>query len=694
MVYKIALIGWHAEGEQTVTGEFEILNYKLTIAGKPEIYALPSRTFSVVLFENGVTKVASVGGKGFIYITRPGKDYEVTALTFIEPTSDLIFKGTVKDDAGRFVNTGNVFLAGVKHEIAYNGSYEFSTDVFGVVPLEYRGEGYESTFANVQSGHGVHEINITTTRITWPVGPVTPAKQAWINFFSHPDIVTALGTVPVATQEAFSRVFSGWSIYEDMPMAPLPGHYIAVGLMLGGIGLLTFSAILPLFPAAPFVTESATVTLSGWETASAAPAATSAISPWVKVLVAWNVATDWIWIQNMLRELGSVVSGDMDNRIRNSRLSLNEQLKEINNALSFAKTKEEFAAIKIRVDATGPVLNEYVQLLNQAGVQAKKPELYAELQSMLTNFSVFQQAIHTELGGAPLPDEITGIVTRVSDGDTVHISGFNDIRFAGIDAHEGGTPAGVAETEYLKSLILNKSVTFKIDWITQYDAYARILAVPFIDGKNVCLLMLNKFGPTILPPSKYWDRHHYIDWNENKAAAYAAAPVSIKVKLTSKPSYCNIYVDGVSINKVTPETLTFKVGEVHKIGVIKPGYIYQENTITMPAHDAEFHYVLVLGMESGAPVAPGPGMGVSVPFTLSITSVPTNAKLYIDGTYTRHYTPCNERELSDVANLLTPGDHTVKVTKAGMSAEATVAIVAGANSPVNLVLKTVGLPAP
>lgn len=75
-------------------------------------------------------------------------------------------------------------------------------------------------------------------------------------------------------------------------------------------------------------------------------------------------------------------------------------------------------------------------------------------------------------------------------------------------------------------------------------------------------------------------------------------------------------------------------------------------------------------------------------FKIKITSEPSNAKLYIDDTYTGHLTPSDEEELSDVLELLTEGSHTFKATKTGMEGTATKEITVGDNGTVILVLKT------
>ena len=89
------------------------------------------------------------------------------------------------------------------------------------------------------------------------------------------------------------------------------------------------------------------------------------------------------------------------------------------------------------------------------------------------------------------------MVTRVTDGDTVKV--VNDgikttIRLVGIDAPETskkknqpGQPFSRKSTQYLASLVLNKSVEVK-----SYgsDRYGRTLGVVFVSGKNMNLEMV------------------------------------------------------------------------------------------------------------------------------------------------------------------------------------------------------------
>jgi endonuclease YncB( thermonuclease family) len=87
--------------------------------------------------------------------------------------------------------------------------------------------------------------------------------------------------------------------------------------------------------------------------------------------------------------------------------------------------------------------------------------------------------------------------TRVVDGDTIHVFGNGSettIRLVGIDAPETshaknqpGQPFSQTATKHLAGLVLSKSVDFKAYGT---DRYGRVLAVVFVNGKDVNLEML------------------------------------------------------------------------------------------------------------------------------------------------------------------------------------------------------------
>jgi len=285
---------------------------------------------------------------------------------------------------------------------------------------------------------------------------------------------------------------------------------------------------------------------------------------------------------------------------------------------------------------------------------------------------------------------------KVEDGDTLefpnHPEVENKIRMIGIDAHEIETVRGKEEYEYLKSLIEGRSVTIKVheffDPEKTIDIYGRLLAGVFYNGKDIVLEMLRKFGKDILTATTYQKKYRWIDWDEYKAVAAAAVGKTGEVKVYSKPAYAKIYIDGVDTGKIAIETFELDAG-TYIIGAAKEGYKGQSKTVTVVAGELiELRFELeesVLGEEEEEEGMPGEE------FKIYITSTPSNAKLYVDDVYTGHWTPSNEKELSDVLHLFTPGSHEIKATKAGMEAKETVTVVTGDNGTINLVLETIGL---
>ena len=75
-------------------------------------------------------------------------------------------------------------------------------------------------------------------------------------------------------------------------------------------------------------------------------------------------------------------------------------------------------------------------------------------------------------------------VKRVIDGDTIELGNGQIVRYVGVNAPNNGKPLEEAATEANTKLVQGKTVTFKYDSYTS-DRFGRVLAYPFVDGKNV-----------------------------------------------------------------------------------------------------------------------------------------------------------------------------------------------------------------
>lgn len=85
----------------------------------------------------------------------------------------------------------------------------------------------------------------------------------------------------------------------------------------------------------------------------------------------------------------------------------------------------------------------------------------------------------------------TGTVTKVHDGDSIHITPEGEkrviIRLAGIDAPELKQPFGIASRDKLRSMILNRPAEAKCHKI---DRYRRQVCVVYFNGEDVNLQMV------------------------------------------------------------------------------------------------------------------------------------------------------------------------------------------------------------
>lgn len=75
-------------------------------------------------------------------------------------------------------------------------------------------------------------------------------------------------------------------------------------------------------------------------------------------------------------------------------------------------------------------------------------------------------------------------VKRVIDGDTIELANGQIVRFVGVNAPNNGEPFEEEATEANAKLVQGKTVELVYDAYTS-DRFGRVLAYPFVDGKNV-----------------------------------------------------------------------------------------------------------------------------------------------------------------------------------------------------------------
>lgn len=227
--------------------------------------------------------------------------------------------------------------------------------------------------------------------------------------------------------------------------------------------------------------------------------------------------------------------------------------------------------INTSIDEFRRFIERYADKLREQGVY---DSMVASVDTLLGVYEGLESTIVTpRMVTVPTTEEdpsFKGVVTEVVDGDTVLV-GTRVVRLAGIDAKEAGTAHGQLAKKFLEDLVLGKEVEFKVDPHVPYDTYGRTLAVPFVDGVNVCVEML---AHCMAKVNTKYGRHHYVDPDEYKQAADRCVltyPVVNEYKIISDPPKCSVIIDGKDIGDVTPATVLLTPG-VHRITLYKPGY--------------------------------------------------------------------------------------------------------------------------
>ena len=119
---------------------------------------------------------------------------------------------------------------------------------------------------------------------------------------------------------------------------------------------------------------------------------------------------------------------------------------------------------------------------------------------------------------APVIDRGPLRVVRIVDGDTIHLSDGENVRYLGIDTPEtrlqknghwidAPQPFGKEAKEFNRQLVLGKAITLEFD-VEKKDKYHRTLAYCFVEGKSVSAELL-KGGYAVVftkaPNVKYAD---------------------------------------------------------------------------------------------------------------------------------------------------------------------------------------------
>lgn len=134
------------------------------------------------------------------------------------------------------------------------------------------------------------------------------------------------------------------------------------------------------------------------------------------------------------------------------------------------------------------------------------------------------------------------------------------------------------------------------------------------------------------------------------------------IYITSVPTGASVYVDDANMNTVTPCTIQTSPGN-HSVSLKLAGY--DDLTMVVMAIENEtvnFNAILVQAIYYG---------------TLDVSSVPTGAMIYVDGSLTGQATPCTLEMVT--------GSHVITAKLSGYTdASVTVTIAQGENTPISI----------
>lgn len=101
--------------------------------------------------------------------------------------------------------------------------------------------------------------------------------------------------------------------------------------------------------------------------------------------------------------------------------------------------------------------------------------------------------------------EVKSYCSYVVDGDTLDADGVGRIRLVGVDTPERGEPGYKEAKDFVKKNCLGKTIYLDIDDAKKEDKYGRILAIVYVDGKNINkeLLEQNYAEIMYIPPSEF-----------------------------------------------------------------------------------------------------------------------------------------------------------------------------------------------
>lgn len=657
-----AFYGWNAGMTQAGRLTSQGTSVTLFIGGFGTVFPLPAGTFGVDILENGI-KIATLTTAGTDFQIKAGNDYQLRVTLPGAAVKYATIKGRVVDTDGNPVGSGTVTWGVDTGFVAYDGSYTFGTDRVGQDHVIYHGVGYEDVDYIMQIHKDVNVADFVTRAtgaVSPPVSPpgVTPTaqKQAWIDFWSNPIISAIAPASSMSSQESMSKVFGGWSIIDDAPAVPSITDYIATGAILAGIsaaGIITFFQFLPVIAGSGGAVT--TADLINWLDTSGAPAAikiaesgniqasadligqffakTAGLAPAAAPTIFSRIAADFAAHPLLVILGGSMLVSQMD--VSGWGFGLLPQ-----NIYS----RSESTLKSIRADLIN--LEKYVKAKDWTNAKKLADNIDIEISQVRSNFEGAPATFWTTFGFT----QADGFAMLASLETT-----FNSYRNQYGALSTGFTPSSADTT--ISNVDVYDGDTLKYSGHPEANNSIRFAGMDAHEAGTVAGEAETSYLKSLI---------------QGKTIVLKIDPVNILDqygRLLGVP-----YLDGVNVVHLM----------LAKFGPTIIGTKYKNKYV-----DYDQEKRIANGEEAVG------GGGVPTPpaaFKLYIDSVPTNSKLFIDGIAAKHNTPSDEKELKDVMNLLTPGQHTFKATRAGMEGTFTTILTSGDNGRISIPLATIGLP--
>jgi len=275
--------------------------------------------------------------------------------------------------------------------------------------------------------------------------------------------------------------------------------------------------------------------------------------------------------------------------------------------LKAAKESGNTERIDLLLERMEKALNAYRLGIERDRTILEEANSYESTKAMFDYFSGVLTSEKELREPIEIPDEITGEVRQVIDGDTIKVLYANRdyvIRLAGINApelaHSGAIKelGGPESAEWLQKKIWGETVKVRFDPENKTDKYGRLVGVVFLDGENINIESLRNGWSNVFfyEPNALVDEVEYLaalnEAKSNNRGMWNMLRMDVgDVKFTTSPSNAQIFIDGRDTGLRTTETIKGLAAARHTIRLSLEGYEDEEFDIEVEAGKLKEVYI-------------------------------------------------------------------------------------------------------